>query len=292
MHRDEPEAPICSPNDSTGLEETILNQQIQPPDFRSFLPAQLTNSVVDDAGHIDDANPLVPTQPTYVQESSGKLRYLGHSSTYAFVQQVLSMLQHDAPSNPSPEVMLSSDLAAYKPDYQTLVPLQPPNLSRLPSKGVALHYLQCIKFRTQPLFYLFDETDFHLHLQHFYDDAPAYAQSEPVWYVHYLILMAFGKALDSHEQMDGSTRSPISEYCTRALQLLPDFTYLANYPVEATEVFSCIALYLQSIDHRVAAILYVSVRTYAGRELTLNFRWAWLCEWLTPTGFISTYRKP
>lgn len=226
------------------------------------------------------SNPLAPSQPAYVQESTGKLRYLGHSSTYAFTQHVLHMLQQDSPSNPSPEVTLNQDTdrptleAAFR-----LTPSMEPDISGLPSRSSALYHLQSIKFRTQPLFYLFDEEDFTFRLHQFYKDAAPYARSDPVWYVHYLILMAFGRALDPHEQVIASTIYSKPEYLTRALCLMPDMTCLADNPVETTEIFCCVALYLQSIGHRDAAVTYVSRGHIHGLRIDDIFRSLWHYVW-------------
>lgn len=212
----------------------------------------------DDPVQPEVSNLLVPERPAYISETSGKLRYLGHSSNYAFTQQVLQMLNRDSPANPSPEILLSSDGKVYEAESNRLMPLKPPDINGLPSKRIALHYLQCVQFRTQPLFYLFDEADFRVHLNLFYDDPLTYAQSAVVWYTHYLVLMAIGRALDSRIQRGTSSDVIVLEHFTRALQLLPDMAYLCDHSVETTELFCCIALYLQSIDHRRAAIVYVS----------------------------------
>lgn len=219
------------------------------------------HSAIQDAEDVEDngiTNPLVPERPAFIQESSGKLRYLGHSSAYAFTQQVLQVLQQAAPSNPSPEFFPSFDDSAYKAELHAILPLASPDVSGLPSKGIALHYLQCVKFRTQPLFYLFDELDFNSHLDAFYKDPVAHSSADPVWYIHYLVLMAFGKALDSHQHPEGPWPSQTPQYFQRALSLMPDMTYLANEPLETPEMLCCVALYLQCIDHRRAAISYVS----------------------------------
>lgn len=219
------------------------------------------NSAIQDAEDVEQngfTNPLVPERPVFIQESSGKLSYLGHSSAYAFTQQVLQVLQQASPSNPSPEFFPSSDGSAYKAELHAVLPLASPDVSGLPSKGIALHYLQCVKFRTEPLFYLFDELDFNSHLNAFYEDAVAHGSANPVWYTHYLVLMAFGRALDAHEHLKEPWPLQTAQYFQRALSRIPDMAYLANEPLEATEMYCCIALYLQCVDHRRAAISYVS----------------------------------
>lgn len=212
----------------------------------------------DMTGRFDVANPLAPERPAYIQETTGKLRYLGHSSSYAFTQQVLHMVDQNSSSNPSPQILLSSNGQTYKAESDRLMPLTYPDVSKLPSKDAAIHYLHCVSFRTNPLFYLFDNTNFNSRLQQFYESPFEYAQSALVWYVHFLLLMALGTALDPYGRMGGSPTLTVSHHFTRALQSLPDMSYLCDDPVEATELFCCIALYLQSIDHRQSAIIYVS----------------------------------
>lgn len=232
------------------------------PDPQPFIRGSAGGHLAaQDAEDVDDngiANPLVPERPAFVQESSGQLSYLGHSSPYAFTQQVLQVLQQASPSNPSPEFFPDFDGSAYKAELHAVLPLGSPDISGLPSKGVALHYLQCVKFRTQPLFYLFDEMDFDSQLKAFYKDAVAHSSANPVWYTHYLVLMAFGKALDAHEHPKGPWPLQAVQYFQRALSRIPDMVYLTNEPLEATEMFCCISFYLQCIDHRRAAISYVS----------------------------------
>lgn len=228
------------------------------PSIRDSPGDQSAIQDAEDVEHNDITNPLVPERPAFIQESSGQLRYLGHSSAYAFTQQVLQVLQQASPSNPSPEFFPGFDGSAYKAELHAVLPLADPDVSGLPSKNTALHYLQCVKFRTQPLFYLFDELDFNSQLNAFYKDAVAHSSANPVWYTHYLVLIAFGKALDAHEQLKGPWPLQITHYFQRALSLMPDMAYLADEPLETTEMFCCVALYLQCIDHRRAAISYVS----------------------------------
>lgn len=254
--------------------------------------SSLSSEYQEGYGHVNVSNPLVPEQPVYVSESSGKLRYLGHSSGYAFTQQVLHMLHQYPPSNPSPEIILSLGGEEQRAESGRIVPHSTPDVSRLPSRGIALHYLQCLRFRTEPLFYLFDEPDFVSRLHQFYKDPKEYAQTSLVWFVHYLVLMAFGKALDHHAQRDISNDAAVSELFTRALQLLPDMTYLCDHPVEATELFCSVTLYLYSVNHRQAAAVYVSKKAVMNEILlTLRYRLVKLFGWHICTHSIWTFRR-
>lgn len=216
-----------------------------------------------DPGQGGMPNPLAPGQPAYVAETSGRLRYLGHSSTYAFTQQVLHLTKQNPPSNPSPEILLSLD-EAYRTESDRLTPAKDPDISRLPSKDICLHYLQTVKFRTQPLYYLFDEQDFRIRLQDFYSNPLEYARDNPIWFAHYLVLMAFGKAMETCGQVQSTAQPMISELFVRALQLLPDMSELCEHPMESTELSCSIALYLQSIQHKQAATVYVCLVSLRG----------------------------
>ena len=212
-------------------------------------------------------NPLVPELPVYVAETSGKLRYLGHSSTYAFTQQVLHLADQTPASNPSPEILLGLDNAVSEAESCRLTPEQNPDISQLPSKDICLHYLYTVRFRTQPLYYLFDEIYFGQCVDEFYRSPYEYAQSNPIWFAHYLVLMAFGKAMDPAAQLVDT----ISPLFTRALLAVPDMAYLCDNPVESTELCCSITLYLQSIHYRQSALVYVGC-TYSIRHTLIKDR--------------------
>lgn len=209
------------------------------------------------SGEIRGRNPLVPERPSYVTEDSGRIRWLGHSSTYAFTQRVLHIVQQSPPSNPAPEILLSSDGHTYRAETDLLTTQSLPDLSNLPSKDTAAHYLDCVKFRTNPLLYLFDDETFRPALQQFYRDPLNYAMSDMIWYTHFLVLLAMGKSLDRGKRHSDGTGSQISEYFMRALKVIPDMTFLCGQHMKSTELLCSIALYLQSVDHRSAALIYV-----------------------------------
>ncbi|KAF9694385.1 hypothetical protein EKO04_007231 [Ascochyta lentis] len=94
-----------------------------------------------------------------------------------------------------------------------------------------------------------------MHLNHFYQDPMTYAEAHLIWFIHYLVLMAFGKAFVT--QTRRGSEPPGLQLFERALRLLPDVTFLINERVESTETLCCIALYLESVDHRTAAHVYI-----------------------------------
>lgn len=199
----------------------------------------------DTAAAVDHVpNPLAPQRPSYALDSQGRMRYLGHSSTWSFNRQVLYVAeQHSAVPNFSP--YCEGD--AYDLGLKEILPA---DLTGLPSKEVSLYLLQTIKFRTCSLFHLFDDADFGVNIDRFYENPTTFERKSRIWFVHYLVLMAIGKALVSNVQAG----APLF---ARALRLLPDVTTLCSQPIVSSELLCSITLYLQCLDHRTSAHIYI-----------------------------------
>ena len=199
-------------------------------------------------------NPLVSQEPSYITDTHGRLRYLGHSSTWAFSRQVLDMAYKKAYSRPLPETSMNIEGDPYG------LNLQAPSaegVEGLPSLEVSLFLLQTVKFHTTCLYHLFDETSFTANLYQFFDNPEQYAKTSRLWFAHYLIIMAFGKALS---QASKHTEEAMDLFA-RGTKVLPGVIYLCHEPVLASEILCGIALYLQSIDHRPAAHVYIGQAT-------------------------------
>jgi hypothetical protein len=69
--------------------------------------------------------------------------------------------------------------------------------------------------------------------------------------VHFLLIIAFGKALA--QQKHQGLRPPGADLFQQALQLLPDTDTLCREPMIAMEILCCIALYHHALDSRNAA---------------------------------------
>lgn len=241
-----------SPRNAEGMDQSHVSDGSPTPDHTSVV------------------NPLVGEQPTYLA-ISGRLRYLGHSSNWSFTQQVLETVHQSHFAQQLPRDVMYVEGDAYKLPYETLFAFTESDISGLPSLDLSLYYVQSVKFRTNPLFYLFDEQDFITSVRHFYKNPLVYAQTKPLWFIHYLVIMALGKAIVTKscvETADGAV-IPGSQLFFRALRLLPDLTYICKAPIVATEMLCAVALYLQSIDHRCAAHLYVSCNAHS-KDLTLT----------------------
>lgn len=96
-------------------------------------------------------------------------------------------------------------------------------------------------------------------LHEFYESSMHETFKQKLWYIHFLLIVAFGKALVAK----GSEKAtPYGvEFFVQAMKLLPDVSQLWTDPFTATEIFCCTALYLQSVDFRYGA--YVTVRSSA-----------------------------
>lgn len=131
--------------------------------------------------------------------------------------------------------------------------------SALPSQDFAAHLINTVRFRCGELYYLFDETRFMGQFARFHESAGAAADASPLWYVHYLMVLAFGKAFVV--QASRSPRPPGADLFVQAMKLLPDFTFMRCDPVEKLQVLCCAALYLQCVQCRPAAHRMVKLPT-------------------------------
>lgn len=127
----------------------------------------------------------------------------------------------------------------------------------VPTFDHAIYLINTVKFRCGQLYHLFDETDFMRNLHEFYSE-PKPAGRGGLWYIHFLLILAFGKGFVKHKQQ--GTKPAGAEFFVTALQLLPDVSVLHQEPIESTEILCCVALYLQALDCRSSAHNYVRPR--------------------------------
>ena len=125
------------------------------------------------------------------------------------------------------------------------------NAPIIPSIDYAIFLINAVKFHCGQLVHLFDEEDFHAKLHAFYGSAEPNRMSDSLWYVQYLLIIAFGRTLVQRKHRE--SKPPGADYFVHALQLLPDNNRLCREPLVATEILCGIALYLQALDIRNAA---------------------------------------
>lgn len=166
---------------------------------------------------------------------------------------------------------LGLDPPSFRED--SLYPLQwsvaptnaPLDVSGLPSIDHALFLFNTVKFNFSQIYRLFEEEVFVTRMREFYyGDGLEEASKNRLWFVQFLLMLAFGKAFLDHPRT--LEVIPGADYFCRAMSLMPDLTSIWKSGVAAIEVLALAGLYMHCIDHRQSAHLYVSKLLY--KELT------------------------
>ncbi|TGJ86080.1 hypothetical protein E0Z10_g2710 [Xylaria hypoxylon] len=164
----------------------------------------------------------------------GRRRFLGPTSTWSYTQQVTTLIKNHLKSPDLPKVPLNPEGQEFVLGWPSTGTIGPLSLNTLPSLDFSLYLTNTVKFHLSQLYHLFHEETFIAGLHKFYEQGP-YAEPLP-----------------------GNRLWPAgSELVSRAIELMPDALALNQDPVLATEILCCLALYLQSIDHKNSAFLYV-----------------------------------
>lgn len=180
------------------------------------------------------------------------------------------MIQEHLGQHKSPEVPMNANGQAVKLDWPSAREVIPKPTVDIPSLDYAIYLTNTVKFHLCQTYHLFDEDFFMTGLHDFYGKDP---KQEPttdtrLWYIQFLLVMAFGKALLLPAAPGQSP--PGSGLVSRALELLPDHSGLHQDPILSVEILCCLALYLQSVDHRNSAFTYV--RWVASHYISFRFR--------------------
>lgn len=122
-----------------------------------------------------------------------------------------------------------------------------PDVSVLPTKDFALYLINSVKFHCSWLYNLFDEEVFMERFNCFHEHPTEHARAEPLWFVHYLLVLALGKAFVV--QSTKSKRPPGGDLFIQAMKLMPDFSFFECDIIDEMQVLCCAALYLHCVDH-------------------------------------------
>lgn len=265
---DNEETNVPDPNQDDSQQADILNREASPRQ-----PA--TNSHRSSPGP-PLMNPLAHGFTSYFADSSGrpsKLRgktnvpqsltilkvYLGTSSNWSFGRRVLAMAHEKVVHTPlSPENLLfegkSYDLGWNGVRQSPSVPQNDPPV--LPSADYATYLISAVKFHCGQLYHLFEEEKFMQQFTTFQQDPTQKSQLSSLWYIHYLLILAFGKAFVA--QSSKGSKPPGADLFVHAMELMPEFAFYNTDPIEAIQVLCCAALYLHCLDFRGAAYRKVS----------------------------------
>ena len=162
-------------------------------------------------------------------------------------------LHPDEPSIPPSFV----DPEVYNIKWTTAPSTDPPDLSGLPSLRHAIYLFNTVKFHLGQTYRLLDEAEFENQIRDFYSNAPQKAAECRLWYIKFLLILAFGTAFQAAPQ-ENLFEPPGSKFFLRAMSLIPDPISLWKDSLLAIEVLALVGLYLFSVDQKEAAHIYVS----------------------------------
>lgn len=190
---------------------------------------------------------------------------MGTSSSWAFARRVLGMIHERVTGTllaPDPNKLLFDDhVYDLKWDgNKANFPQEVFDVSNLPTPDFARYLVNSVMFHCGQLFYLFDESSFLEQLASFEQNPAEKARSEPLWFCHYLLILAFGKSFVV--QSARSRSPPGAMHFVQAMQCMPDFTFFDGDPIERTQVLCCAALYLQCVHSRGPAYRMVRIEIH------------------------------
>ena len=132
----------------------------------------------------------------------------------------------------------------------------PPDISGLPSIDHAMYLFNTVKFHLGQHYCFYDETAFISSVEEFYHVNAQEKANDRLWFVQFLIVLAFGTAFISKSR--NPQEPPGAKYFVRAMSLMPELSSLWKDSVLAIEVLILAGLYLYSTDQRESAHVYVS----------------------------------
>ncbi|KAM0286661.1 hypothetical protein ACHAO9_008094 [Fusarium lateritium] len=196
-------------------------------------------------------NPLAFHTYDFVPGITGQLLFMGTSSNWSFNKRVLTMTHERLTGTPLPThnlhfAGLEGKVFDLRWDGTRKSTAQEPDMSTLPTKDFALYLINSVKFHCSWLYNLFDEDIFMERFHHFHKNRAEHMRENPLWFVHYLLVLALGKAFVV--QSTKSRRPPGGDFFMQAMKLMPDFNFFECDIIDEMQVLCCAALYLQCVD--------------------------------------------
>lgn len=169
------------------------------------------------------------------------------------------MAYEAATNSPLPSENLLFDGTCYDLgwDEQRCLSCQPNQESvALPSADNARYLINAVQFHCGQLFHLLDEDEFMRCFHSYHEDG---SNRQSLWYIHYLLILAFGKAFVVQTSKDQSRRRPPgADLFVLAMGLLPPAHFFVADQIHLIQILCCAALYLQCLDFRGPAYRIVS----------------------------------
>ncbi|KAI7089639.1 hypothetical protein KC356_g2215 [Hortaea werneckii] len=235
-------------SDSNDVSDSPLGIYAAPD---SEIPSDAEEAEADEASSAPDqnlTNPLVSGQSQFTADSFGRPYYLGTSSNWAFARRVLSMVNEVVSGTPLPAPSLHPPYSTYDLGWDGRRTSVSHDDTALPTADFAMFLINAVKFHCGQLYHLFDEEHFMANFRAYHAGTKIVSGDAELWYVHYLLVLAFGKAFIIRTSK--GKRPPGADLFVHAMKLLPDMTCLCTDPIQSIEVLCCAALYLQCVDLR------------------------------------------
>ncbi|KAF2089564.1 C6 transcription factor [Saccharata proteae CBS 121410] len=219
-----------------------------------------------DADGFDD-NPLTEGVAHLVITPSGQRHYLGNSASASSVLRLRNLVENLQPDRP--------DLAIEEFQFPTYNPAAWP--TRRPSITTLPHlppfdFAKCL-YAAQyayigTIFSFVSPSVFEERLQQAYTRTPDLADREAcLAYCEVLLIFAYGQ-LYSVNQWDGHDGPPGFDYFMQALQFLPDIHEEGS--ILFVEVLSLVGYFMQNLNRRDAAFLYIGLALRMAISLGLH----------------------
>ncbi|KAK6373763.1 hypothetical protein LTS17_008256 [Exophiala oligosperma] len=206
-------------------------------------------------GDVEMTNPLSagPSDTGFISDiSSGRS---STSSNWSFSRRVLDGAHQAVHNTPLRRESFALDGDVYNLGWDGLRVISDDDRVVLPTLNHAKYLMLSAQFHVGEMYHLFHEETFMSELVRFHENRANDAYTRTLEYVHYLLVMALGKACVSRRPGKGTP--PGQDLFIQAMKILPDISQLWTDPFTTAEIFCCASLYLQGIDHRYGAYLTV-----------------------------------
>ncbi|KAH6658848.1 Zn(II)2Cys6 transcription factor [Plectosphaerella plurivora] len=189
-------------------------------------------------------------------ENNRKWIWLAPWSTWSFTVRLTVTLMRVLGRDATDMASASATGVIYPMTWKQVPEDEPPDISGLPSIDHALYLFNTAKFHLGQQYRFFQDGSFEAQIHTFYrGDARAQAATSRIWFVQFLVVLAFGSAFLSKAQQPGE--APGSKYFVRAMSLLPPTASIWKGSLLACETLALVGLYFYSTNHRETALLYV-----------------------------------
>ena len=171
------------------------------------------------------------------------------------------------PASDFPDFHLDGDI--YQVDWNDTGVLDPLSTSGLPPFSYALYLFETTKFHLGQIYRIFDADSFKAGIHDLYERRePAATPSSRIWFIQFLVVLAFGSAFLSRKPCRSP---PCSRFFARAMHLMPKRMPMGKESFLMMETLALVSLYLYALDYREEAHINVSRKIQFSSFLLMVF---------------------